>query len=842
MWDNVERGFIKRFDGLPLIVTGNGTDNWLAVQTSFNFGLPTETAGGSDVIRGGVGNDQLYGLSRNTTYLYDLGDGRDTVYEYDLTINSGFGNWSGDRILFGAGITQADVQIQRQGADLWIGVGGGTDGILLDQFGLGYQRGPLEYLQFADGSIVDLLPWAGAEYSAADETITGGAGDDLVFSLSGNDNVSGLAGNDLLNGGDGNDTLNGGTGNDILVGGAGNDTYVVDSVSDFTGERANEGVDTVQSNITWTLAAEFENLTLTGSAAVNGTGNSLNNVLTGNSGANVLTGGLGDDVYVIGSGDTVVEAPGGGTDTVQSSVTHTLASNVENLTLTGSSAINATGNTLDNVLTGNSGTNVLTGGAGNDTYVVTSGDTTTEAASAGTDTVLSSVTWTLATNLENLTLTGTGNINGTGNTAANVIRGNAGNNALNGGTGADTLIGGAGNDTYTVDNVGDAITELTGEGTDAVSSSVAYTLAANVENLTLTGTSGLAGTGNALDNVLTGNSGNNTLTGLAGNDTLDGGTGNDTMVGGTGNDTYVVNVTTDVVTELANEGIDTVQSAVTLTLGNNVENLTLTGSTTLNGTGNSLDNVLTGNSANNTLTGLAGNDTLDGGTGNDTMVGGAGNDTYVVNISSDVVTEAANDGTDTVLSAVTLTLGNNVENLTLTGTSAINGTGNTLANVLTGNSANNTLTGGVGDDSYNGAAGNDLFNDTSTTSNEAYLWGAGSGLDTLTDSGGALDHVDLFAGITSSQLQFAHVGNNLELTILGNSLDKLTVNNWYLSSANQIEEFRLADGSKVLAGQLNSLVSAMASFGASASTGSIGPTMTIQPVRAGSELTMPLTA
>ena len=155
------------------------------------------------------------------------------------------------------------------------------------------------------------------------------------------------------------------------------------------------------------------------------------------------------------------------------------------------------------------------------------------------------------------------------------------------------------------------MTELTNEGTDTVQSSVTYTLAANVENLTLTGTTAINGTGNTLDNVLIGNSAANTLT------------------GGAGNDTYVVS-TGDTVVEAANAGTDTVQSDVTQTLAANVENLTLTGTTAINGTGNTLDNVLTGNSAANTLTGGTGNDTLNGGAGADTLVGGTGNDTYVV--------------------------------------------------------------------------------------------------------------------------------------------------------------------------------------------------------------------
>ena len=121
------------------------------------------------------------------------------------------------------------------------------------------------------------------------------------------------------------------------------------------------------------------------------------------------------------------------------------------------------------------------------------------------------------------------------------------------------------------------------------------------------------------------------------------------------------------VTELANEGTDTVQSSITYTLGGEVENLTLTGTAAINGTGNALDNVLTGNSANNILTGGAGNDTLIGSAGADTLIGGTGNDTYVVDTTGDVVTELANEGTDTVQSSITYTLGAEIENLTLTG-------------------------------------------------------------------------------------------------------------------------------------------------------------------------------
>ncbi|TPQ48782.1 furin, partial [Prosthecomicrobium hirschii] len=192
------------------------------------------------------------------------------------------------------------------------------------------------------------------------------------------------------------------------------------------------------------------------------------------------------------------------------------------------------------------------------------------------------------------------------------------------------------------------------------------------------------------------------------------------MVGGAGDDSYVVDSTTDVVTEAAGQGTDTVQASVTFTLGTNVENLILTGTGAINGIGNTVANVITGNGGNNSLSGAAGDDTLsggagadtlDGGTGNDSMTGGLGNDVYVVDAIGDVVTEDAGTGTgiDTVNASVTYTLGDNVENLILTGTAAINGTGNGLDNVLTGNSGANQLDGQDGDDVLSGAAGNDTL-------------------------------------------------------------------------------------------------------------------------------------
>jgi Ca2+-binding RTX toxin-like protein len=182
------------------------------------------------------------------------------------------------------------------------------------------------------------------------------------------------------------------------------------------------------------------------------------------------------------------------------------------------------------------------GGVGNDTYIIdNSGDIVTETSTLATeiDTVKSSITYTLKNNLENLILTGTTAINGVGNTLNNVITGNSGTNNLNGSTGIDTLIGGLGNDTYVVDNIGDIVTETSNLSTeiDTVQSSVNHILGTNVENLTLTGTTAINGTGNLLNNTITGNSGNNLLSGGAGNDILTGNAGSDILVGNHGNDT-----------------------------------------------------------------------------------------------------------------------------------------------------------------------------------------------------------------------------------------------------------------------------------------------------------------
>jgi Ca2+-binding RTX toxin-like protein len=331
-------------------------------------------------------------------------------------------------------------------------------------------------------------------------TFNGTALSDTIQGSALSDLIYGLAGNDSLSGGLGADTLDGGAGADTLVGITGNDTYIVDNVKDVASDAGGDAHDRVVASISVDLNTDFlniEHVTLTGTKALTATGDEGDNILIGNAGANKLDGGAGNDILI--------------------------------------------------------------GGAGNDIYAIdSSNDIVRELAGEGIDQVNSTADAFLVDNLENLTLVGTDDIDGGGNTLANKITGNAGENALSGGAGNDTLTGNDGNDTldggagadsmaggkgedeYFVDDVGDKVSDNGPAGeVDTVNSSITYTLGKTIENLELLSTSSIGGTGNALDNIIRGNVGNNVLSGLAGGDSLFGDDGNDVLLGGDGDDQLV---------------------------------------------------------------------------------------------------------------------------------------------------------------------------------------------------------------------------------------------------------------------------------------------------------------
>jgi len=221
-----------------------------------------------------------------------------------------------------------------------------------------------------------------------------------------------------------------------------------------------------------------------------------NDQLNGGTGADTMSGGTGNDIYFVDdAGDSVIENSGEGTDEVRTTLAaYTLGANVEKLRFTGVGGFAGTGNALNNEIHGGAAADVLIGGGGWDFLI--------------------------------------------GGADDDSLYGGADGDTLDGGTGADYMEGNSGDDVYIVNNVGDTVVELSGEGIDIVYASLAsYTLGADVENLYNNGFPGdFAGTGNSLGNVITGGSGNDTLSGLDGNDELLGGTGNDSLLGGDGDD------------------------------------------------------------------------------------------------------------------------------------------------------------------------------------------------------------------------------------------------------------------------------------------------------------------
>ena len=296
-------------------------------------------------------------------------------------------------------------------------------------------------VQVSDGS-------GGIDTQAIAVTVQNVTGANINGTISA-ETLTGTGEEDIINGLGGDDTLNGGAGADTMSGGLGNDTYVVDNTGDVVTENANEGTDTVQAGVTYTLATNVENLTLTGTGSINGTGNTLDNVLTGNGGANVLTGLAGNDSLVAASAGHPGWGGGYGHRVLcpasSSGVTVSLAAG----TASGGDAQgdtlisieNLTGSGLNDTLEGDGANNVLNGGAGTDTVSY-------EHAGAA---VAVSLATTAAQNTGGAgtdTLSGFENLMGSafddtliGSTGANVLTGLAGNDTLNGGGGADTMVG-----------------------------------------------------------------------------------------------------------------------------------------------------------------------------------------------------------------------------------------------------------------------------------------------------------------------------------------------------------------------------------------------------------------
>ncbi|MES2944575.1 MAG: hypothetical protein V4772_17030 [Pseudomonadota bacterium] len=666
-----------------LVTGGAGNDTLTGIENLHGSLHADRMEGdaGNNTLLGSVGNDTLVGGDGNDSLEGGLGkdslaggNGNDTLVARGFSLD-GYADDNGANTLSG-GAGDDHLYVDSPFGDVIDG-GAGIDTVYYEGYGSQVTVSLATGLAsggFGNDTLSGIENISGSEEA---DKLTGDANDNVI---------EGRYGSDRLTGGAGNDTLYGASrtvlsyGEDTLLGGAGDDELRAGYSRNYL--DGGSGNDTL-----------YGSLNYLGDTLLGGSGNDVIYVnkgwgtLDGGTGADTLVGSTSrSDTYVVDDvGDVITEkASGLGQDLVLSSISFTLAAHVENLRLSTSAAINATGNGLDNILFSGEGDNVLDGAGGSDTAsyeysaaaVLVNLGSGVASGGLGTDSLV---------NIENIsgsayddTLTGNEQSNqihgGNGNdqldgaAGDDVLSDTAGTDTLDGGAGADTMMGGSGNDHYMVDNAGDLVVEVSRSfGTDTVWSSLSYTLSANVDNLRLVGSLDINATGNVLDNILFSGVGDNILNGRSGRDTA----------------SYIY----------SNTGVKAnLSSSSTGDLGRDtfisIENLA----------GSDHADVLTGNIKTNQIEGGAGNDTLNGGAGADTLLGAAGDDEYIVDNVGDVVTEAVDAGTDSVISRVSFTLGLNLENLRLAEATAINATGNALNNVLAAGEGNNILNGAGGID------------------------------------------------------------------------------------------------------------------------------------------------
>jgi serralysin len=737
-------------------------------------GPDTLRGGGvDDFIQGAGGNDTLYGGGGDDFLAGDLGD---DVLDGEAGFDSAY-YWNA------ANAVQVDLSVE-----------------VAQDTGEGLDR------------LVSIEGVVGSDY---DDILIGNALGNILWGNLGSDFLRGGDGDDTLYGEGDDDYLEGGAGADELDGGDGFDSvYFWNALAAIRvdlgiliAQDTGEGFDTL-IGIEGVVGSDFDD-TLIGNAQANALWGNLgadtlrggagDDYLSGDGGADSLDGGVGademhggsqDDTYYVDNvGDRAVEAAGGGSDTVVTAITYTLAAGseieiVRMADVASTAALNLTGNAFGNSLFGNAGINRLNGGlgvdemvgyGGNDFYYVDNvADRVIEQAGGGADTVYTLVSYTLAAGSEIETLatygsTTTAAINLTGNSFVNKLVGNAAANTLNGGGGADLMWGYAGNDLYFVDHAGDQVFEAVGQGADKVLASVSWTLGLNAEVETL---AAINPSSTATIN-LTGNGFVNRLQGNAGANRLNGGGGADELIGYGGADIYDVDDAGDRVVEQVGGGYDSVYTRVSYVLaaGSEIEVLATYGSATtavIDLTGNELFNRLVGNAAANRL---------DGGAGADWMWGNGGDDTFIVDNAADRVFETAGQGTDTILTSVTYKLeaAADVEvvaaaNVALATT--INLTGNALANSLRGDAGANRLDGGGGADEMIGHAGDDTY--FVDNAGDRVIEHAGGGYDTVNTqvsyalaAGSEIEVLATFGSATITVIDLT--GNELFNRLVGNA-------------------------------------------------------------------------
>jgi Ca2+-binding RTX toxin-like protein len=776
-------------DGL----TGNAGNDVL------NGGADDDTLYGSlgnDVLNGGIGDDYLIGDAGADTYLIGSADGLDWINNYDTdtgidTVKFTDLAASGVTAVFQDFSTSNLVLRYGSGSELTIGDYFNDANYRVDKFqftdtawtlaNIAQQHSGTAYsetLNAFDGMANTLNGLDG------DDTLNGGSGADTLNGGAGNDTLSADLGNDVLNGGTGNDRLYGDLGNDVLAGGAGNDYLQGDNGADTYLIGSADGLDWINNYDTDTSVdtVKFTDLAAGGVTAVFQAWNTNDLVLQYGGGSQLTVQNYFNDANArvdkflfTDTTWTLANIAQQHSGTAYSETLYAFDGMANTLNgLAGGDTLNG-GNNADTLnggagndpLYGGLGNDLLTGGTGNDylrgdngsdTYQFSKGDGKDEINNYDNDSKADLVVFTDVASTEITALFQQYNTN-------NLVVQYAGGQIT-----VDSYFYGDAN--YRVDKFQFTDTSWTlaniaqlHNGTSYSETLYAFDGMANTVN-GLAGKDTLAGgTGN--DN-LNGGSGNDSLAGNDGKDTLTGGTGNDSLSGGAGTDTYLFSQadgqdeiynydtdgSTDIVrfTDMASTDITAVTTVIDtehllIQYGNN-SSLTIDYYFDSNASyrvdqfqftdGVNVGNFLVGGADRDTLTGGNGNDVLSGLGNADKLIGGSGSDLYFVDNGGDVVVEAVGvaGDVDTVKSSVNYPLANNVENLTLTGTAALNGTGNTLNNLMVGNSGNNVLDGGAGADTLKGGAGADTF----------VLGTVAGGADSIVDFVSATDHLKLADG------------------------------------------------------------------------------------------------
>ena len=707
-----------------------------------NGGNDTIEAGkGNDILIGGKGNDSLDGGYGNDTYVWNLGDGFDTINDYQSSSTEGLE----DKIKFGEGISFEDLSFENSGNNLIIYVNGDkTQGLQLNNYFYGSNY-TIEILEFADGSTVDLTQ-IGLTFQQHDgsETITGTAYDDVIYADGGNDTVNAGSGNDAIYGGNGNDTLNGQGDNDTLVGGKGNDSLDGGSGNDIYIYNLGDGFDTISDSsgtdkIKFGEGISFEDLSFE---------NDNNNLTVyvnedktqGFKINNYFSGSYGIETLEFADGSTV--------DLTQIGLTFQQHDGSETIT----------GTNYDDVIYANGGDDTVNAGSGNDTIY-----------------------------------------GGTGN---DTLNGQNGNDALIGGIGNDTLNGGAGDDTY-IYNLGDGydiISDSSGNDKIKFGEGISFTdlKFANGDNNSLLiflsddktkaiqinnfisdgnyrieqlefadGTTknlsemGLTFdqyncaetiTGTDYDDVIYGNGGNDTLYGGNGNDILSGGAGHDRLEGGSGDDTYVWNL---------NDGIDTIsdyQGTNKIKFGSNIaqENLSFAK------TGNNLRIIVNNDPSQGLII-----------------------ESYYSDTRRQIETIEFADGSEASVADL-------IENLVSLPDQVIEGSADD--DILTGGNGNDTINAGDGYNDITGGKGNDTLN--GGYDKDTYYYNLGDGYDVISDPYGR-DKIIFGEGISSSDLIFQRNGDDLFISFSNNDNDSIRILQHFYNDDKKIEQLEFADGSTI---------------------------------------------